>query len=32
MIYIIKDLYDYYDFDVRKFSLKFKDFYIKDIL
>ena len=32
MIYLIKDLNDYYDFDVGKFSLKFKDFCIKDKL
>ena len=32
MIFVIKDLRDYYDFDVGKFSLKFKDFFIKEIL
>lgn len=31
MIYLIKDLSYYYDFDVGKFYLKFKDFCLKDI-
>lgn len=32
MIFLVKDLNDYYDFDVGKFNLKFKDFFIYDIL